>query len=99
MIPILPYVERGVKFIGDLVYLLQCPEYNGSVPNLFSPHAVLNTVFLLLVHDKNVYSMCRLHNPVPGDGPRVPCFPYGNNMVRVMSQESYGESEVSGVTW
>ena len=34
MIPILPYIERGVKFIGDLIYLLQCPEYNGLVPNL-----------------------------------------------------------------
>ena len=53
MTPILPEVELEVKFKGDLLYLFQSPEYkNGSVPNLFSPYAGLDTDFLLLTHDK-----------------------------------------------
>ena len=53
MTPILPYIELEVKCKGDLQYLFQSPEYKNSlVPNLFSPYAGLDTVFLLLTHDK-----------------------------------------------
>ena len=51
--PILPYVEQEVKFVADLIYLFQCPEYkNGSVPNLLSPCAGPDAVLLLLTDDK-----------------------------------------------
>ena len=81
MTPILPYVEQEVKFVGDLQYLFQSPEYkNGLVPNLFSPCAGLDAVFLLLTHDKNVHCIGRLHNRVPGDGQRIACFLYGNSL-------------------